>query len=293
MKIINKKMSRRVFVDSFRASDSGVFFLTHVHSDHLSLPKSFANTIFTDTANVEVCSKMYPNHTFSSIPLLRYVIVQGVRVIMFATYHMPGSVGFFFPELSSLHVGDGRITDSLMVDLKSIGIPSSLTEIRFDNLFHDEKLGDFPSIAQSADILDKCMIDSDYSTFAVVCVHAGTILLMMLLGKSFCIDVSSQKMRNVMLVAQANCPWLLHAKASLVLCDKSQVKKYANRGIILPSARHFRCIGGVRSTCVVHENVHRIPFLCHATYRENIRLLTSFAPRKIIPLSKSDSFTDC
>ena len=108
-----------IYIDYFPEkthTTNALFLLTHVHSDHMSIPKKFRGTIYTASPASVVAAV---------VPWARCVVVDvdswqstdnGVQYYVFNTWHAPYSCGFLFPHTTPpiLYLGDGRMTNELL-----------------------------------------------------------------------------------------------------------------------------------------------------------------------------------
>ena len=99
-----------IAIDAYRPlfPDETTFLLTHLHADHANIPAGFTGVVYASVAT----------GALASIPQVRAILEPGgwyrthrhhlpFRVV--DTAHTPESIGFFFPTLAVLYVGDGTV----------------------------------------------------------------------------------------------------------------------------------------------------------------------------------------
>ena len=82
------------------------FLLTHVHTDHAHIPKHFQYSVYTST----VSARLYEHKALVPIlePYTWYTTNgRGLPFQVFNTNHSVESIGFYFPTLDLMYIGDG------------------------------------------------------------------------------------------------------------------------------------------------------------------------------------------
>ena len=105
-------------IDDFRLTSSqcDLHVLTHVHSDHMNIPKKFSGPI--------LCSPLTASLTM--LPQLQPVKPGWHNdMLIFDTNHIPGSIGVFYNN--TLHVGENRLT-AKHINKIDISIQSSIKD---------------------------------------------------------------------------------------------------------------------------------------------------------------------
>ena len=126
-----------IYIDRFPLSKQGTFLLTHLHSDHVRIPKRFQYPIATTSPSILV--SLFPHVTTTPLDLdTWYTTLSGVSYFVLRTEHAPFSCGFYFPSLGILYLGDGKMTSTLLDH-----VPRHLDRllIVYDALFEDIPLG--------------------------------------------------------------------------------------------------------------------------------------------------------
>ena len=112
------------------------YFLTHLHTDHFEIPKSFCGDIYT-TSPSTIVAAFLPN-TCSRVYTLKFntvykTLYHNIEYEPFRTVHTPFSCGFLFPSLNIVYFGDSRLTYSLLQKV-SKQLPCT---VLYDGLFEN------------------------------------------------------------------------------------------------------------------------------------------------------------
>ena len=90
------------------------FLLTHVHTDHANIPKGFRHLIYASTQTESLFDHravrpiLLPEHWYDTHhPNIPFKVVK--------TFHTIDSIGFLFPTLAVLFIGDGLVPSWPMV----------------------------------------------------------------------------------------------------------------------------------------------------------------------------------
>jgi hypothetical protein len=99
------------------------YFLTHMHSDHLRIPKSFGGRHVWVPAAIQTLGVVIPGSNVRYLtPGIWYHTEQSATAFtVFAVYHTFESLGVWFPALGVVYVGDGYIPDPVIQSLAASG----------------------------------------------------------------------------------------------------------------------------------------------------------------------------
>lgn len=175
---VNKLELAGVAIDTCHAlyPTETTFLLTHLHSDHIHIPKQFAHTILASTYVQQI---LPTNHAYANIihpcllPWQTYWTKRKHRYIVVPVEHSPESIGFLFPELRVLYIGDGSLSDVTCDQLASKYAPWPLY-IFHDMLLYNESNSQLPNRVVSETLLRSAV---QLYCGAVRLVHHGMLSL--------------------------------------------------------------------------------------------------------------------
>lgn len=169
-----------VCIDDFRVSVKHrclAHLLTHAHSDHLQIPKSFSGTIHTSVLN----SKMVDDpRVLGDLVDYRWHTINNVDIYVFPVLHTHGSIGFYLGKpFHVLHFGDCRPTMKQLQRIRKALKNRKIKVLTLDPFFAslDIKLttGRFKSVAWSKKtILDLIRRHPDKKMYLLV-KHLGIL----------------------------------------------------------------------------------------------------------------------
>jgi hypothetical protein len=181
-----------IHVDNFQFDSIekvNLFLLTHGHSDHSKSslkrfkPMVYCSYLTSLLINHKPVIYLVPNQWYE---------VNKIHFYVFETVHCPGGLGFFFPDLGILHLGDSRISPSLLTLFKEL----KPQIILYDNT-HSYYKGMFPSIETSSMLLNSVIkeeLEEKKKPTIRLCVpHIGALLLLHLLHLKVKPEIDSLK----------------------------------------------------------------------------------------------------
>lgn len=168
MDLVQKKLTRsRIYIDIFRTRDIGTHLLTHLHTDHARIPKTFRSEIWSTTP--ELVHELHPQvKTRLLVPGQWYWTYNGVPYRVLRTDHAPWSCGFYFPTLHILHLGDGQMTKQLCAS-----VPCHYNQVAPLYILYDGLLQDYPLPVTNVPCDVLCYALWHFRT--VRCVHYGIL----------------------------------------------------------------------------------------------------------------------
>ena len=265
-----------LFPKNDHRSEDTTYLLTHIHKDHIQIPKTFCGTIVT-TSPTELVNLFLPNvcctiqmisigGTYSTLTHLRYTV--------FSTEHAPYSCGFFFPTLQLLYLGDGRVSTITLMNIREL----KPRHIMYDGLFENVDLCG----REDTTILK----DTLHTVKAIYCVHYGILWYI----KKF--------VPNILFRCDENSlnPLLLRTLKLLNLYDSTS--KYILLGPtcnlhiphILPSALWFIVNKKNIQKTYTFGFVTRVFASCHST-PSHINKLRSISSHTLEPIKTRPLFT--
>jgi hypothetical protein len=143
--------SHYISIDSWSVlfPEETTFLLSHLHTDHANIPKSFTFPVYAS----EVTGHLISTHSIRPVLVPNEWYRTHIHHIPFQvhkTMHTVESIGFYFPSLSVLYMGDA--TQSIIES-----IPRPLTVI-YDGLYEHLRQA-VPTIAQSCTHIQKTLKD--------------------------------------------------------------------------------------------------------------------------------------
>lgn len=221
------------------------FLLTHVHTDHANIPKKFTHPVYTS----------YQTRCIWHHPALQCVLHPGqwyrtrytcIPFLVLSTEHTFESIGFLFPTLHILYMGDCMC--SIIPS-----IPRNLIVV-YDGLYeHVTTL--FPTMQESCCLIKQAL---DTTCPVIQIVHHGILSALSSHCKlTFRIDTASvpdivQKAADALHMVNKNSPYLLVGRM------------YTNGPRIIPSSYWFMYKN--------REKVVRDPFKIHSDGADILRV---------------------
>lgn len=153
---MNMTRGHMIYVDSIAIHGAtggtcrrdSVWFLSHEHTD-VAVPRRCV-VLTSDIVSQQMgLTNVRPTFEYAQLPKW-YDCASAGQVWVFPTDHCCGSIGFYFLSSRVLFLGDGRITARIksVVDYLAFQkLPISVCY--YDNLFEDQSVVSFPSIAES------------------------------------------------------------------------------------------------------------------------------------------------
>jgi hypothetical protein len=156
-----------IFIDCWKRRGTDVigdYFLTHFHTDHDTIPRTFPHPVWTSYPallddRVRTCRLQSD--------VLAHTLRSTIPFIPFQMHHTFESIGLWFPTLYVLYLGDGRMSDQLLHRFQQqLQVPHTIV---YDALMENEAPYLFPS--------DTCsLLTTQLSVCpALQCVHHGIL----------------------------------------------------------------------------------------------------------------------
>ena len=133
-------------VSTLPSSRTDTHILTHAHTDHANIPKSFPCIVHCSQLTYQLLKHRFRQLRPSLV--LGDVRIGKENIYVFRNYHSPDSVGVYVYSIGLLYWGEGRLHTAREV-LQAIS-PSKVIRI-----VHDRSTGEYPSITDSANTLSK------------------------------------------------------------------------------------------------------------------------------------------
>jgi hypothetical protein len=134
-----------IFIDEWHSEypKKSTFLLSHFHTDHLILPKRFKCPVLASIHGKFLVPKNHWSQVRTTlVPGTTFQSKSNVPIFIFQTDHAPESIGFLFPTLGVIYVGDAPMgPDNL--DLNKLlrrfdQCPVRPLQIVYDNLYEQE-----------------------------------------------------------------------------------------------------------------------------------------------------------
>ena len=140
---INRKMSKHNLytIDNTTSKNTDFHLVTHAHLDHFSTISKHTHALIASHKTIDFIQEMdkKPPQTCALVGVTLYdriKLSKHISFVAFPTKHSPGSIGYFFVETGILHLGDGRITRELILDVRRFD-QYSIRTIVVDTLLYD------------------------------------------------------------------------------------------------------------------------------------------------------------
>jgi hypothetical protein len=181
--------------------DQTTFLLTHLHTDHFSIPKKFKYPVYASTPTKYLTEDdprlqciLEPNKWYRTP-------VHQVPFQVIKTNHTVESIGFFFPTLAVLYLGDG---------IDGIIPPFTPLTIVYDGLYEDVIL-DSPSPVQSCALITDLLQTTECNVLQLV--HHGILSFLVHCGTRFRLHSSTpllvRRAAKFMNMVDANSPYMI------------------------------------------------------------------------------------
>lgn len=185
--MVSKLRQFDIYIDEWNTSVPNVcthrtYLLTHVHTDHSQIPQRFACTVWTTDP---LLLPTWQKKRQINIGTWQQTC-NGIDFYSFPTHHTFHSVGFWFPSVRVLYIGDSRLTTVLLDQVKSWTMLIDTNPIIvYDALMEKKRPYVFP---------DTCSLLFDvlqHECHTLQCVHYGILFyLRHCLSVKWCIDES-------------------------------------------------------------------------------------------------------
>jgi len=280
-------------VDKFRQKEEErLFVLTHAHTDHSRIAQKFPFPIYCSPITCNLMKLSHPHVTFVPTLVLNTwcVIHKNVFLYVFDSGHCIGGIGFYCPQQSYLHFGEGRPSqDTIQMLLYTIELfpSSSKLKAECDSLFFRdfEFIDTIPTQKDTQHMIRDIILSQKAQNVLIrICVsHFGTLSFLPLEFGYHWIGSLQKSIAGHMCYEAFE---QLHLKrgdiAVLRTHEEEQLPEEKNYITIILSARWFLIAKQQEPTLDLYvpqwrdENTVRVFACCHASPSELARFFGGF-----------------
>lgn len=274
-----------IFIDHFPKKTKGLFFLTHLHGDHIDhIPKTFTSIIYCSVITQHIMNKQRPEIKTQGVKLNdRILYSNNTFITLLNANHMKGSIMLFieFNYKRILFTSDYRYHSNMLLP--------KCDEVYFDNIFHKKGI-QMNTLSESLELLHKWM-DAMFQSFDhiyIALVHIGTVDLLhhyfKKTGTQYAISSDCLSTRDFELM---NMLWkpLINNKSNIHLISFKNIHKH--KPILIPSAMWFYIKDNItQRKQIVQDGINkfRINYTQHSDYYDNEQVFIRTKPNYTKPI---------
>lgn len=253
-------------VDIFNIKNECEFHvLTHVHTDHMRIPKKFKNKILCSDVTARLVSddRLQPVKPGWHDNLF----------FVFKTNHIPGAIGVFYG--STLHIGENRLSDLQLHKLAKQLSGHRVDTVVYDSYFEGTSLWDtqLPTYRKSQNILKRLVT----SHATIVIRHVGIVQILPKTWTYHWVREPETERERIIVRATQHLTFAKRAQVTLSFETKDDTS------CIIPSIGYFSHHTLPVNDYHVDDSGHiHVPFSCHDNSRHVNTLKTLFPESELI-----------